>query len=395
MRSFHTQYISEQEALCDFCSHVAEHRRIGLDTEFVGEDTFVPNLELIQVSTASHRVVIDCQAVTSLAPLADFLRDPAVTKIVHAGRQDLELLNRHVGDVPTPVFDTQLAAAMVGYGAQVGYAQLVNKVLGKQLAKSHTLTNWSQRPLTSDQITYALADVEFLLPLHDHLHHRLEKLGRLEWVREEFARLVSKPIEESQDPRQRYERIKGWDSLKPKSLAVLRELAAWREEEARKRNVPRGRIVRDDTLMELARQRPANQSDLRSMRGLSASLIDRYGQTLLTLIRTGLAIPESQRPKAKQTPKPTSDAAGRIDLLQAVLKSCAKKAAIAPTLLATTLDLQTLVEANDGREQLDLPILKGWRRELAGDMLLRVLDGDAAVGIDPHTGVVQTIQREK
>ena len=389
-----SNYIADQDSLRRLCQQLLGTKRLALDTEFVGENSFVPRLELLQIATEECCAAIDVPAVESLDALIPSLTDVSVEKVVHAGRQDLELLHTHLGRLPAPIFDTQLAAAMVGYGTQVGYAPLVQRVLGNTLHKEHTLTNWSQRPLTTEQVEYALEDVRFLLPLHTHLAHRLTTLGRLDWVREEFSNLAARPAHESNDPRRRYERIKGWDSLRPRAAAVLRELAAWREEEARRRNVPRGRVVRDDILLELARRAPNSADALRSMRGCSPSLVDRYGERLIELIAMGSAVPASQLPDIRRTPKPDPDTAGRTDLLQAVLKACAHKASIAPTLLATTSDLQALVEAKGGLEKLEVPILKGWRRQIAGETLLRVLAGKIQVSLDPPTGALELSDRD-
>ena len=192
-----THYISDPGSLRSLCQRLRDSARIALDTEFVGEESFVPRLELIQVAAGDLCAVIDFPAVGSLDGLSELLHDTRIEKVVHAGRQDLELFYAYTGHVPTPIFDTQLAAAMVGYGTQVAYAQLVQRVLGTKLAKSHTLTNWSQRPLTPDQITYALEDVQYLLPVYEHLCQRLQSLGRLDWVKEEFTRLELKSSEGS------------------------------------------------------------------------------------------------------------------------------------------------------------------------------------------------------
>ncbi len=389
MKPLTIQYIDNQHGLRELCRRLAESKRLALDTEFVGEDSFVPRLELIQVATDDLCAAIDVPAVQTLDPLVEPFTDPLIEKVLHAGRQDLELFHAYLGRLPSPIFDTQLAAAMVGYGSQVGYANLVQRVLSKTIEKAHTLTNWSKRPLTKDQIHYALEDVQFLLPLHGHLWQRLKELGRLAWIQEEFTGLSTKPTENLRDPYRRYERVRGWDTLKPQSAAVLRELAAWREEEAQRRDIPRGRVIRDEILLELVRRKPATLSALRDLRGLSSSLINREGETLLARIRVGLAVPPSERPEVRRLSKPDPDTAGRTDLLQAVLKACAQKAAIAPTLLATAADLQALVDAKEEREQLDLPILKGWRRQVAGEALLRVLDGTMLVGMDSRTGAVR------
>lgn len=394
MNDLTAHYISEADSFQRLCRRLRGCQRFALDTEFVGEDSFIPRLELIQVAADDLCAVIDFPAVGSLEGFAELLADPQIEKVLHAGRQDLELFYVHTGQVPASVFDTQVAAAMVGYGTQVAYANLVQRILGAKLEKSHTLSNWGHRPLTREQIHYAMEDVQFLLPLYDHLHKRLQSLGRLAWVGEEFVRLQSKLSVGLQDARLRYQRIRGWDSLKPRAAAVLRELAAWREEEARLRNVPRGRVVRDEVLLELARRAPSTMPQLRATRGLHPSETDRNGEVLLATIRSGLALPDSEWPEIPPTVKPDPDRAGLVDLLQAVLKARALEEEIAPSLLASSADLQVLVDAKRHREHLDLPILRGWRRALAGDTLLEVLDGKTVIRVEPRSRKLRLTPKE-
>lgn len=384
-----TKYIKTTDDLERLCDQLTPASRIALDTEFVGEESFIPRLELIQVATEHHSAIIDFPAVQeskALASFWDIVRNPQVEKVVHAGRQDLDLFATHAGAIPKPFFDTQIAAAMVGYGAQVAYANLVLRVHGKKLAKAHTFTNWSARPLTADQLAYALEDVEFLLAIHDHLRSRLHKLGRLEWADEEFSRLETVVGDTRREPQERYQRIRGWDSLKPKSAAVLRELAAWRESEARRRNVPRGRVMRDEVLLQLARHPPCSIDELRAVRGLHGSEVERQGETLLSTMQAAMALPASAWPDVPKERKVEPESTGMVELLQAVMKAQAANHEIAPALLATTSDLQALV---DGRAQgtvPDLSVLRGWRRLLLGELLLQVLNGEVAVKIDPASG---------
>lgn len=385
-------YIADTAALETLCRQLRSSRRLGLDTEFVGEDSFVPKLELIQVAAHDIAAVIDFPAIQahgSLDPFWELICDPQVEKIVHAGRQDLDLFALHAGQIPKPFFDTQIAAAMLGFGAQVAYANLVQRIHGTKLEKAHTFTNWSARPLSIDQISYAAEDVQFLLPLHTHLQKRLQALGRTEWVREEFSRLETAVAEKSKDPLDRYQRIRGWDSLKPKQAAVLRDLAAWREAEARRRNVPRGRVMRDEVLLQLARHPPGSVEELRGLRGVHGSEVDRNGEQLINTIRASLALPPSAWPQVPRDRKPEPEAVGLVELLQAVLKARAAEAEIAPTLLATSADLQALVEAKEKKRTPDLPLLRGWRRQLIGDMLLQILDGTVTVAVDPVKGVLR------
>jgi len=382
-------YISDPHTLISFCNRLREHERIAVDTEFVGEESFVPRLELIQVASDGLTAIIDFPAVSGSGRMDCFwelLCDERIEKVIHAGRQDLELFYVYAGRLPARIFDTQPAAAMVGYGTQMAYAQLVHRILGIKLEKSSTLTNWSQRPLTDDQLSYALEDVQYLLPVSEHLKKRLESLGRMEWLKEELSRLERKVSDGSRDPRLRFQRIRGWENLKPRSVAVLRELVAWRDEEARTRNVPRGRVMRDDVLLELARRPPESRSALRATRGVHHAEADRNGERILAAIRSGLSVPESEWPQVPRSKRPDPEAAGRVELLQAVLKARAEEMEIAPSLLASAADLQALVEAKRNRDALNLPILQGWRRKLAGETLLRVLDGKIAVRLDRQTG---------
>jgi ribonuclease D len=380
------RYIADPDSLRSLCQQLRDSDRIALDTEFVGEGRFVPRLELIQVATGDLCAVIDVPALGAITELAEALGDQRILKVFHAGRQDLELLSAHTGALPVPFFDTQVAAAMVGYGLQAAYGQLVQKITGKKLDKSHTYTNWSQRPLTQEQINYALEDVQFLFPIHEHLVKRLRSLGRLDWVQEEFARLQASLRVGTRMSEESYQRIRGWESLKPRAVVVLRELAVWRDDEARSRNVPRNRVVRDDVLLELARRPPGTVETLKTTRGLHGGQTERHGEAILAAIQRGLAVPESEWPTVSAARGPEPESSGQVELLQAVLKARAKDEHIAPTLLATASDLHALVDAKHGRDELDLPILHGWRRKLAGELLLQVLDGKSVVSVDRHTG---------
>jgi ribonuclease D len=374
------------------CRTLHRSPRLALDTEFVGEDSFVPRLELIQVATEQTAAIIDfpaLQADGSLNAFWEIVCSTNVEKIVHAGRQDLDLFAAHAGSIPKPFFDTQIAAAMVGYGAQVAYANLVHRLHGTKLDKAHTFTNWSARPLSRDQLTYALGDVQYLLSIHEHLQGRLQTLGRLEWAHEEFARLEHAVGEKSREPQERFQRIRGWDSLKPRAAAVLRDIAAWREAEARRRNVPRGRVLRDEVLLQLARHPPKTIDDLRTVRGVHPSEAERNGEQVLSVIQSALAQPPSAWPKVPRDRKPEPESTGLVELLQAVLKARASSEGIAPSLVATTADVQALVDSRQQPTPLDLPLLRGWRRQLIGNLFLQVLDGTMVVSVERKTGAVQ------
>ncbi len=392
MTPLHEHYITNSAALETLCKQLRSSPRLALDTEFVGEDSFIPKLELIQVATSEIAAVIDFPAVQtngSLAPFWELICNPKIEKVVHAGRQDLDLFALHAGEIPKPFFDTQIAAAMLGFGAQVAYANLVQRIHGTKLDKAHTFTNWSARPLSTEQIAYAAEDVQFLLPIHTHLQKRLHALGRSEWVLEEFSRLETVVGEKSKEPLDRYQRIRGWDSLKPKQATVLRDLAAWRETEARRRNVPRGRVLRDEVLLQLARHPPKSVDELRGLRGLHSAEIDRNGDQLIATITASLALPPSAWPEIPRERRPEPESIGLVELLQAVLKARATEAKIAPTLLATSSDLQALVEAMERKRTVDLPLLRGWRKQLVGELLTQILEGTVTVSVDPTKGVLR------
>ena len=387
------QYIHDEAGLKELSERLRDSDRLALDTEFMGEDSYAPRLEIIQVATEDRIAIVDRRAVPALDPFLDLLTDPGILKIVHAGRQDLEIFSVETGGTLSPVFDTQVAAAMVGYGAQIGYAQLVQQVVGVALEKTETFTNWAQRPLTPQQVEYALEDVRYLFALHDHLHERLKALGRLEWAEEEFRRLQAVSGEEARAPELRYQRIRGWEGLRPRARGVLRELAVWREHEAQKRDRPRGRVLRDDILLEIARRGPTSLEGLRSLRGVQPSQVDKYGESLVRAIQRGLSVPERELPSAEKRKRVDPESAGLADLLGTALKVRAVEASISPQLLASSADLEIFALERGRGAAEKLPILQGWRRALAGEHLRQVMEGRLTVGYDPETGQVRLFER--
>lgn len=375
-------YVASVDALAAVCAHLSTVDRFALDTEFVGERTYAPQLELIQVATSSQFALIDCQAVTDLDGFLAVLFDPRIEKVVHAGQQDIELFNALSGRALTPVFDTQVAAAMAGYGAQPGYAHLVERMLGVTLEKTETLTDWSRRPLTRAQIAYAVDDVRYLLPLYDGLRDCMLKLHRWEWLQEELRRVETAVRSEPIDPQRAFLRVRGRGALRAKGLVVLRELAAWREEVASQRNKPRGSILRDEALVEIARKAPTTVAALQGLRAVRSRELDKQADAVVERIGRALELPKDQWPQ----PAPSHGAVlppGLVELMQAVLRARAEEAHVAPNLLATHAELELLVQRHLAGDAGTLPVLQGWRRKIAGDDLLALLEGRAAVEIDP------------
>jgi ribonuclease D len=381
-------YVDSDAALEGVCAQLTKAPRFALDTEFVGERTYVPALELIQVATATEVALIDCRAVSTLAPFFAVLSAPGVEKVFHAGQQDLDLFHSLTGGAPTPILDTQVAAALAGHGAQVGYAQLIERLLGVTVDKSETLTDWSRRPLTKAQLAYAVDDVRYLLPACDALRKQLDELGRWDWAVEECRRLERSVRSMPMEPEDAWLRVRGRGSLRARGLVVLRTLAEWREEIAKTRNKPRASIVRDEALVEIARKAPTTVEGLRGLRAVHSRDLERQAGDVVQRITAALETPKDTWPQPPPPPT-TTPSTGVVELLQAVLRLRAEEAGIAPTLLATNADLQTLVQRHAARTAAELPVMQGWRHTIAGGALMALLEGRASVSLDPATGAVR------
>lgn len=385
-------YADTAATLRGVCDRLASTERFVLDTEFVGERTYLPVLELIQVSTPAETALIDCRAVPSLDPLFEILADERIEKVLHAGQQDLELFYSLTGRAPAPIVDTQVAAAMAGYGAQVGYAQLVERLLDVSVEKSETLTDWSRRPLTKAQLAYAVDDVRYLLPVYEKLRARLIGLERWEWVREECRRMAAAVRSLPVEPEDAWLRVRGRGTLRAKGLVVLRALAAWREAQARDRNKPRASIARDEVLVEISRKAPTTLEGLRGLRAVRSRELERHATDVVQRIARALETPRDEWPQPLP-PQPAAPSTGVVELLQAVLRLRAEEAGIAPSLLATNADLQVLVQRHATGDAQDVPIMQGWRKTIAGGDLLALLEGRASVALDPASGAIRVSKR--
>jgi ribonuclease D len=339
-------------------------RRIAVDTEFVREDTFSARLCLMQLSDGHTAACVDVLALGGPGPFAELLKDPAVRKVFHSARQDLEVLTAQLGAVPGPVWDTQIAAAMLGYADQVGYTQLAEAELGVTLPKDHARTDWGRRPLSDEQLRYAAADVHWLLPLASRLESALEALDRLSWAEAESAALCD-PALYTFDAESAWRKVKGAGLLQDQALARVAVLAKWREEEARLRNRPRRWILKDELIVALALENPVSASELDRI-GLPPQLMRRHGETLLERLRNAGEADVPPRAPFVRLESAQERSARR---LMARLRELAERHRVSPPLLATRRDIEALVL---GRR--DLPLLSGWRRELAGEELLALLE---------------------
>ena len=367
--------ITDTTALTEFCQRLSHEAFITVDTEFMRERTYWPQLCLVQVAGANEAYAIDPLAPgMDLTPLFQLLANPAVLKVFHAARQDLEIFLQLAGALPTPLFDSQVAAMVCGFGDSIGYEPLAAQLAGARIDKSMRFTDWSIRPLSEKQVKYALADVTHLRVIYEKLAEKLAANGRTHWLDDEMAELTSPAT-------YRVEPEDAWRRLKPRSgnarfLSVLRELAAWREREAQSRDVPRQRIVRDESIMEIAANHPTTAADLARTRGLGKGLAEgKMGTAILAVVKQGLALPEDQAPHLPERNDAPRGLGPVVELLKVLLKMKCDQHGVAQKLIAGSSD----VEAIAADDNADVPALKGWRREVFGADALRLKHG--AVGL--------------
>ena len=357
-----------------------ETGRLGLDTEFMPEGRYRPLLCLVQVVVGAEVAVLDPLEGFDPAPLVAVLADPGVEVVVHAGRQDVAILRREWNAPFANVFDTQVAAGFAGFSAQAGYSGLLHDVMRIRLPKTASFTRWDARPLTEEQIRYARGDVEHLLPLAAEIQRRLRERGRLGWAREE-CRAIEEATDE-RDPEEVWRRLPRISGLDPRERAVARELAAWRERTAAREDRPVGAILRDPTVVELAKRKPTARRDFAQIRGVNPDVVRRRGDDVLAAIMRGLAAPPVP---AEDGDRLGSDAADgpTIALAEALVRARALEAGLAYELIAARADLSpVVVAARRGRPEPDVRTLRGWRRELVGRELLELLEGRRKLGVD-------------
>ena len=369
--------ITTTDQLKACCERLAKFPIITVDTEFLRETTYYPLLCVVQLASADEAVIVDTLAEgIDLKSFFDLMADEKVLKVFHAARQDIEIVWHRAGIVPHPVFDTQVAAMVLGYGDSIAYDQLVERITGTRLDKTHRFTDWSHRPLTQEQMTYAIADVTHLRDVFAALDADLKKRGRSEWVAEEMEILTS-PKTYDFHPERAWERLRT-RVRKPKELAVLMEVAAWREQEAQTRDVPRGRILKDDAIGDIATQAPTSVERLASLRSLPKGFDrSKWGQDIVAAVKRGLARDPSTLPKIDK-PRNSGNGAATVELLKVLLRMTSERHAVASKVIATSDDLEQI--AND--DNADVAALHGWRRELFGEAALALKQGRVALAID-------------
>ena len=371
--------ITDTATLCELVERLAKHPFVAVDTEFMRENTFWPDLCLIQIASTEEAAAVDPKADLDMSPLLNLMvEDRDVLKVFHAGSQDIEIVHNLTGKVPYPLFDTQIAAMALGHGEQIGYSNLIESLLGHSLDKGARFTDWSRRPLDKRQIDYAIADVTHLATIFPKMVEKLRKNGRGGWLDEEMERLAD-PSSFAFEPEDAWKRLK-LPSRNPTVLGRLKALAAWRETEARSKNLPRGRIVKDDTLGELVLHPPRTQEDLGRVRGLSPGWRNNdIGARLLAALGAAKPLEPDEMPdREPKRPGLTKDGALVSDLLKLLLKIRAKESGVAPKLIARTDELEALAAG----VRKNLNILRGWRFEEFGRDALDLVEGRLGFAIE-------------
>jgi ribonuclease D len=372
------ELITSTAALDALCQRLRGETFVTVDTEFMRERTYWPELCLVQIAGATEVAVIDAQADSiDLTSLGALFADEAVTKVFHAARQDIEIFVLRFGDVPRPMFDTQVAAMVAGFGDQVGYDALVSSLTGGTIDKAHRFSDWSARPLSAAQITYAAADVTHLRDVYVRLSQRLEQEGRLSWVAEEMA-ILNNPATYRADPETAWERLRARTTNR-RLLYCLKEVAAWREKEAQRVNIPRQRLIKDEALLEIAATAPANVDALARVRGVTRGFAEgRSGSALLDVLAVARRVPDGDLPAPAQSRDSARPSAALVSLLKVLLAAKSEQHHVAPRLVASSEDVDRLAL----EENPEIPALHGWRREVFGNDALLLKQGRIALGVD-------------
>ena len=368
-------YINTTEQLKELCQRLQDCEWLAIDTEFMREKTYYPQLCLLQIGTPEITACIDPLAIEDLSPVLDLIYKPTMTKVFHAGGQDLEIFYHLRDALPAPVFDTQIAAPLLGFPEQAGYARLVEDIVGVSLKKTHTRADWSHRPLSEAQLEYAADDVVYLCQIYKVLLEKLSEKGRLDWLKDDFSQLSD--ITRYQNPPEKaWLRVKAARKLRSSQLATLQALAAWREQQAQKENLPRGWLIKDDVMADIARQQPGTAEELGRIRGLGERTIKRRSEVILNIINSNRKSVPDAMPGYTKMAKPSTAQEAVIDLLNAVVHFRADEHQLNPAQLVSRKQLQQIVL---GESTSDL--LKGWQGKLIGQELEAAMNGDLSLSV--------------
>lgn len=376
------QYINTNDKLDTLCAQIAKQPWIALDTEFLREKTYFPQFCLLQIATPGWVACVDPLALPDLGKLFDVIYQPGIIKVLHSCRQDLEIFYLLTGKVPAPVFDTQIAAPLLGFQENPGYAMLVSSFLNINLSKAHTRTDWTERPLSEEQIQYAADDVIYLCRIYQVMQEQLAKLGRLDWLDTDFKLLNNTELYQI-SPENAWLKIKGKNKLTGKQLSIMQRLSKWRETTAQTLNKPRNWLIRDDMLLELAKLQPDSVAELARVRNINERLVNRYGRVLCDLINQAKQSPPIPLYDKGRPPKKTQQQEAVLDVLTAVVRIRAEEHSLNPIVLATRKDLEKLIYTQE-----DIPLMHGWRYKMVGQELQCLLNGSCTLELSTQTVII-------
>jgi ribonuclease D len=373
------QYINKTEQLEALCEQISQQPWIALDTEFLREKTYYPKFCLLQIATPEWVACVDPLTITDLKPLLEAIYNPNIVKVLHACRQDLEIFYQITGRIPGPIFDTQIAAPLLGFQENPGYAMLVSSFLNINLNKAHTRTDWSERPLSEDQIQYAADDVIYLCKIYTLMCAQLEKLGRRDWLESDFALLNNTELYQM-SPENAWLKVRGKNKLTGKQLSIMQALTEWRERTAQEENKPRSWLLGDDLLLELAKLQPVTLAELAKIRNINERTVNRYGKALCELVDVSRQRPPKPLNEKDRPAKKTQQHEAVLDVLSSVVRIRAEENSLNPIILATRKDLEELLF-----DEEDCLLLQGWRYKMAGRELQGLLRGEYTLSLQPDS----------
>jgi ribonuclease D len=377
------QYINRPEQLPLLCEQINQEPWIALDTEFLREKTYYPKFCLLQIAAPGWVACVDPIAIDDLSLLFEAIYNPNIVKVLHSCRQDLEIFYQITGRIPGPIFDTQIAAPLLGFQENPGYAMLVSSFLNINLNKAHTRTDWTQRPLSDDQIQYAADDVIYLCKIYTQMCEQLDKLGRLNWLESDFA-LLNNPELYQLSPENAWLKVRGKNKLTGRQLSILQSLTEWREQTAQTENKPRNWLFPDDMLLELAKLQPVTIADLAKIRNINERSVNRYGKVMCELIDAARQLPPKPFKDKDQPAKKTQQHEAVLDVLSAVVRIRAEENSLNPIILATRKELEQLLFGDE-----ECPLLQGWRYNMAGQELTGLLQGQYSLSLTPDAVVIK------
>lgn len=369
-------YIDDNAGLAQFCSALGQASYCAIDTEFIRESTYYPELALIQIASEDLLGCIDPLTITDFNPLAEILVRQELVKVFHSCSQDLEILYQKFGQVPSPVFDTQLAAAVLGYNHQISYADLVQQITGVQLEKKHTRANWTRRPLSADELDYAMDDVRYLRSVYQELNDKLESTHRRSWIEKDLVAMSNADNYEV-DAAQLWQRLRGVQKLKGEKLQIASDLCRWREQVAQRQNRPRRWIVKDDVIIEIARRKPESLEALSKIPELNDKTVKHHGEKLLQVIAQAARTDPAQWPQHDRINNLNSRQMALGDCLMALCRVISEQNSIALATLATRKDIDNLI-----LNQKSSRLTQGWRFDMAGEQLLEFIHGQSSIGVE-------------